>query len=78
MKKVRLVQQTAFWPFDIVVKIPENPPYNYREVKFKVEYLMKERAEAEFAPSAEEQLQQIVTEIKDFEDSENMCQWPIF
>jgi hypothetical protein len=33
------------------------PPYNYRKVKFKVEYLMKERAKDEFASSEEEQLQ---------------------
>ena len=45
------------WPLDNIVKILEIPPYNYREVKFQVEYLMKERAKDEFASLEEEQLQ---------------------
>ena len=76
VQKIRSVQLTAIRPLDITVKILEHLTYNYREVKFEVKYLIKKWAKDEFAPSDEEQLRQILTEIKDFEDSENIYQRP--
>ena len=76
VQKIRSVQQTALRPLDIMIKILENLPHHYREVKYEVKYLKEIWAYNEFAPSDEEQLQKIVTEIKDFEDSENICHWP--
>ena len=74
VSKIRSVQQNAIRPIDVMVKILENLPFHYKEVKFEIKYLMKKWARDELAPSDDVQLQQIISKIKDFEDSEMIGQ----
>ena len=63
VSKIRSVQQNAIRPIDVMVKILENLPFHYKEVKFEIKYLMKKWARDELAPSDDVQLQQIISEL---------------